>query len=364
MARRPNGLRAGAVLGSTLAVATLLLSGSLGPVLSETSGTLGTSVGIAAFPSDTPQTPGFPAAQAGDLIERSFEWRHAGQTWRLDATGDLRLLDDYAARDRLTFSHDYKAYALDSAGAEWVAGLAHDLDTLYAAGGIPEGVERLQAILAFVQHLPYGLDIDTAGHPEWPRYPMETIFAEANDCEDTSVLYANILRALGHDAILINPPRHMAVGVALDDHEGVYVEHDGKHYYYAETTGMNWRIGVVPPIFSEGPFRPLSLHPQPILARPTIETITTGRTVEAVITVQNVGNLVATDVTIGATFQAISGNTWADNSCEPVHLEGESSIQCTVLLKAPPDSQDMRLSAWARSPDTPNRFTHHEWPLV
>lgn len=347
----------------TLVVATLLLSGSLSPLVSDTSGTLGAvSVGFAALKG--PQGEAAGAAQQGDLIERHFEWRHAGQTWRLDVVGDTALLDHYAARDRLSYSHDYKAYALDSAGEAWTADLAHELDALYAAGGIPEGTPRLQAILAFVQHLPYAFDIDTTGHSEWARYPMETVFAEANDCEDTAVLYANLVRALGHDAILINPPRHMAVGVAVEDGQGVHVAHGGQRYYYAETTGIDWRIGSVPPVFSDGPFKPLTFEAQPILARPTIVTHVEGRTVEATVTVQNVGNLVANDVVLGATFHVVGGTTWAENSCVATPLEGESTVSCTLLLKAPPRGEEMRLSAWARSPDTPNRFSNHDWPLA
>lgn len=353
------------LVGCALAITMALLSGSVVPyggISAEGDGVA--AVGAGAFTGR--QSASAPNGSE-NAIERTFEWTHAGETWRLTITGDQDLLDDYADRDRLLYSHDYEAYALDSAGAAWVDDLAHRLDALYAAGGITGTVARLEAILAFVQHLPYASDLATTGNSEWARYPMETVFATANDCEDTSVLYAGLVRALGFDAILINPPRHMAVGVAQDAPLGTYATHDGDRYYYAETTGEGWSIGTVPPVFSEGPFRPLTLGSQAILSRPAVETHVAGKTVLATLTVHNVGDLAADDVVLGAMFQSPANGTWSESTCTPQTLPGESSLTCHIVLDAPPAGSDMRLGAWARSPDAPNRFTTQDWspdPLV
>ncbi len=65
------------------------------------------------------------------------------------------------------------------------------------------------------------------------------------DCEDTSFLMASILEALNIDTVLLIYDDHMAVGVWCDGCIGSYYEHNGRKYFFLETTGYsgNWEIG-------------------------------------------------------------------------------------------------------------------------
>lgn len=104
-------------------------------------------------------------------------------------------------------------------------------------------------ILRFVQDH-YLKDDDATPYDEYPKFPVETIAEGWGDCEDSAILYAALMRAAGYDVILLTLPNHMAVGVALSNPiPGIYVNHNGKLYFYAETTSSKWLIGQAPEIY-------------------------------------------------------------------------------------------------------------------
>ncbi|MFQ5887689.1 MAG: hypothetical protein ACE5HY_03230 [Candidatus Hydrothermarchaeales archaeon] len=101
-------------------------------------------------------------------------------------------------------------------------------------------------VLAFVQSLPYEGDMD-----EYPKYPLETLVEGGGDCEDTSILYAALMKALGYDVALLDFKDHVMVGVAFRDPVPASLigkksfDHNGRRYYTAETTEKYWRIGEI-----------------------------------------------------------------------------------------------------------------------
>ncbi len=109
-----------------------------------------------------------------------------------------------------------------------------------------EPYDEVSFILAFVQSLPYTSDSVTTGHDDYPRFPIETLVDGGGDCEDTSILFATIVRILDYGAILIAPPNHVAVGVLGTNLQGTHYKYEGEDYYYCETTGSNWKIGDIP----------------------------------------------------------------------------------------------------------------------
>jgi hypothetical protein len=56
-----------------------------------------------------------------------------------------------------------------------------------------------------------------------------------------------LARVLNYGVILVNPPKHMAVGLYATSLEGSYYTYGDRRYYYCETTGDNWAIGEIPP---------------------------------------------------------------------------------------------------------------------
>lgn len=112
-------------------------------------------------------------------------------------------------------------------------------------------LQQIELFLAAVQSIPYSLDEESTGMPEYPRYPIETMADATGDCEDTAILLAALLLECGFEVALMvcsgtrdDVPDHMACGVKLayDYHELEATE----GYVYCETTANAYRIGEKP----------------------------------------------------------------------------------------------------------------------
>jgi len=126
----------------------------------------------------------------------------------------------------------------------------HDKDikniSEYLVNHYPEKLDQAEHVLAFVQSMSYEGDID-----EYPKYPLETLVEGGGDCEDTSILYATIMKGLGYDVAILGFWDHVMVGVAFPDPvpeslsgTNSFIK-NGKRYYSAETTDKKWRIGEI-----------------------------------------------------------------------------------------------------------------------
>ena len=103
--------------------------------------------------------------------------------------------------------------------------------------------QKANFILRFVQtNIDYSEDDDTKGCVEHWRFPVETLVEQEGDCEDTSTLYAAILKNLEYDLALLfysweeddENIGHLAVGINIPGDHGGYVtdENDVKYYYW------------------------------------------------------------------------------------------------------------------------------------
>lgn len=110
----------------------------------------------------------------------------------------------------------------------------------------------IQAALEIAQQIPYHTWADKLA-----QYPMETMVEDQGDCDDKSYVFASILLARGYYVILLHFEKakaggldHMAVGVAISDFKAEYTatywSHEGRKYYYCETTNEEWKIGQLP----------------------------------------------------------------------------------------------------------------------
>ena len=109
-------------------------------------------------------------------------------------------------------------------------------------------IQKANYVLQFVQEaIPYVTDAQGKGMDEYWKYPYETLYDMCGDCEDKSILYASIMKAMGYDVALVILPGHMGVGLAgVEGSTGTYIEVDGKQYYYCETTNTTYTVGVWP----------------------------------------------------------------------------------------------------------------------
>ena len=105
----------------------------------------------------------------------------------------------------------------------------------------------LDVVLTLTQYIPYQLDEDYMGQNEYWKFPVETLFENGGDCEDTSILFSAIVKAMGYDTALLLFNDHMAASVSYDGQPtgyDVYVGKDGKSYLYCETTAKDYNYTV------------------------------------------------------------------------------------------------------------------------
>jgi len=194
------------------------------------------------------------AAQTDEYYHKSFAWDYGGNHWKWNLSIPKALYETYKdvpIRSRTRSGSDGYGF-LTTTNDYYLRALANKLNE--TATSMNYGTyDQVSFVLAFVQSLTYTSDSVTTGYDEYPRFPVETLVDEGGDCEDTSMLFATLTIILGYATVYINPPNHYAVGILGDGLIGVYwtyPEGSGNKYYYCETTGSGFKIGMLPEEFS------------------------------------------------------------------------------------------------------------------
>ena len=122
--------------------------------------------------------------------------------------------------------------------------------------------DKMQFTLDFVQepNIQYQKNVEQKVinyYADYIRYPDETLYDQAGDCNSKSLLAAMLFYVTGRDVIYLASRKHQhsAIGVELkkeDVEEGWFTEEDlaercilenGKYYIFCETTGDHFSIG-------------------------------------------------------------------------------------------------------------------------
>jgi len=180
-------------------------------------------------------------------ITRYYAWDFNGVQWQYSLP--IAIKDYLAVRhkekpasawDWVTMADDYGIYVKQL--VKYFEETAHD-----------EGFNReeeLNFVIKFVQNLPYTDDALTTPYDDYPRSPLETLFDNGGDCEDSAILAVALLREMDYDVALIGliNAYHMALGVSVPLEWGTYYQHPDTNvkYFYVETTYNIWDIGKVP----------------------------------------------------------------------------------------------------------------------
>jgi hypothetical protein len=178
---------------------------------------------------------------------RDFEWDYNGSHWTWSLSIPKALYEEYKSVPVSTRVQDGPAgYGfLTTTNDYYLRMVAEKLNETALEEGFGS-YDEVSFVLAFVQSLPYTSDSVTSGYNEYPRFPLETLVDGGGDCEDTSILFATITLIMGYGTVFVNPPEHYAVGVLGNNLDGSYYIHNGKTYYFCETTGDGWAIGEIP----------------------------------------------------------------------------------------------------------------------
>lgn len=98
---------------------------------------------------------------------------------------------------------------------------------------VPE--EKAQALLNWVcENIRYD-QVEVDSRKNYFRFPVETLMEGAGDCEDTSILYASLCKAIGLNVVLLRQLGHICTAVE-GNFTGLSFLHDGRSYFLAETT--------------------------------------------------------------------------------------------------------------------------------
>lgn len=182
--------------------------------------------------------------------DRSFTWNYGGETWTWNLTIPAALYEAYisvpdSVRTQIPLSgFGYFVTTEDS----YMQSLIQKINATATQQGYTT-YQEINFALAFVQSIPYETDLNSTGYADYPRFPVETLVDDVGDCKSHSILFATLTEMLGVDAVFINPPDHLAVGVLGENLSGTYWTYDNQNYYYCETTGEGFTIGQLPQQF-------------------------------------------------------------------------------------------------------------------
>jgi predicted transglutaminase-like cysteine proteinase len=295
-------------------------------------------------PTPNPSNPITPSAQSSAILERQYEWSFSQSVWTWSLNIPEALYDYYRNSPRPP-TDNYSVYVTNPYDDEYLDKLVQKIREAATQAGFNEW-ETVNFAVSFVQSLPYTSDSVTTLYDEYPRYPIETLADSGGDCEDTSILMAAMLDAMGYGVVLLKLPipdtQHMAVGVLGGQGVyGTYWEHNGGKYYYVETTGEGWKIGELPSEYVGKSARIYAIVPVSILTGKW-EATPEGYYYKLRVTVQNPGTASAQDVYVQAGFDAGNGLFWNLKQSTTFNLEPNYWITVTIYT-TPPINQHTRL---------------------
>lgn len=306
------------------------------PLLGLVPSSLSSAAARNAFASpivETP-TPIGKFVESNETISRFFNWDYKG-TWSLEIRLPVSLYDYYRSLPRSP-TRNYSVYVTHPLDKEYVQELTDKLEAAAESAHFT-GRQKIEFVAAFVQNLPYTVDNITTKYDEYPRYPIETLVDNGGDCEDTSVLLAAILKKMGYEVILISPPNHFGVGVrdTTGNMSGTYWVYKGANYYYIETTGNKWRVGMVPDEYKNSAAYVFPVVPVPILTH--AGNFTGNKQVMQVnLKVSNLGTATASNVTVLAGFEAGSYMLWNAEQSNTFALGRDQQSVVRLQLRVPP----------------------------
>lgn len=153
--------------------------------------------------------------------------------------------------ERYYYFSEYIFMATDPYDDGLIESIVNNVDEIAVTENFNE-LDKVNLVIQFIQSLTYTEDTMTTPYNEYPQYPIETLFDRGGDCEDTSILAAAILTEMGFDValLLFEEFDHMGLGINFPVKYGNSWIHEGKRYWYLDTTG-GWSLGWCPEEYAE-----------------------------------------------------------------------------------------------------------------
>jgi len=265
------------------------------------------------------------------VVEREYTWTWEGAERSVSIVVPEALHEYYSAKARYP-SADYLGYVLHPDDDDYVAVLAREFEVIRIEENLTQA-ELMRLVVSFIQSLEYEAENPSSGLGEYPKYPLETLVDNGGDCEDTSILMANLMEYMGYNVSLLLLPNHMAVGLAANA-TGVHWTVDGVTYYYIETTTSGWNVGQVPPEFNHEATEVFTVGADPFVYQSWSATIIGGK-VTAQVKTTNEGRITAEGYRVHVTLEDQEGQVMAEAQSPVFSLAFEESRSDTLKLTGP-----------------------------
>ncbi len=322
-------------------------------------------IGIDSINSEPCNTLVTEMSISPDTLSKTYSWDYEGRCWQLTLPFDDEIYETYKSRTR---NRDYDLFASDPYDDGLIKEIADALFSLSKVYRLDEN-QIPGFCIAFVQALNYTSDLESSGHAQYPRFPYETLYEKGGDCEDTSILAVAILQEMGYDAVLLELPEHMALGIKCDpEQKGRNFDYEGSNYYYLETTGNNWQIGEIPEEYADQPVNIVPVYRRPMINlnfRAQCEYSKRGGTVDVNVTVSNVGSERAENTTVYVALQAEDRiSMWDEVESSPVTIEPEDIYNYTAKGLTVPAGEKFRIYVQAFGENLVSENITSEWAKI
>lgn len=266
----------------------------------------------------------------------NFNWIFNG-TNEISIPCPFFLSDYYMNLDRLD-TIDYAAYVFDPYDDLFLAIVSN---SILANAKNFNNISIINLIASFVQNLEYGEDNPLNSSYEYPLFPIELLNNIPCDCEDRSILLGNFLMLMGYNVSLISLPKHMVVGVHLEQNLSDY-EYYIDEYYYLETVKENMVLGEVPTLYQKISEEAIVY---PLIQRPIISfewkkadgIVVDGKLdfVKLKILIENIGNTVGEKITITGAFYSTDNLEYNKKEMSLSSLYSGEKKQFSLKINAP-----------------------------
>jgi hypothetical protein len=296
---------------------------------------------------------------------RTYSWDYEGRRWQLTLPLDDELYETYKSRTR---NRDYDLFASDPYDDWLIKDIAEALFSLSKAHGLEE-MQIPRLCISFVQSLNYTSDLESTGYENYPRFPYETLYDNGGDCEDTAILAIAILQKMGYDAVLLELPDHMALGIKCSpEQKGRSFEYEGSNYYYLETTGSDWQIGEIPEEYAGQPVHVIPVYKRPMINldfKAQCEYSKKEGIVDVNVTLRNVGSEKAENTTVYVALQAEDKlSLWDEIESSPVSIEPEEVYNYTAKGLIVPSNRKFRVYVQASGENMVSENVTSEWAKI
>ena len=200
------------------------------------------------------------AKVTGD-VTRTFEWKYDKHTYTIELDIDYddlqyardlypaskRCQDSSHVRDKTFVTWSYTDEVMAPYMAELVEKLCTEFNKNYKTAN---EVDLLGFLLSFTQYIEYQSDEEYMGVEEYWKFPLETLYDQGGDCEDTSILFIALAHecrsvySMNYKVALQLLPGHMAGAVKISS--SIKASTNPSGYIYGETTVIGYSLGEIP----------------------------------------------------------------------------------------------------------------------